>query len=166
MIGVWIARRFLQPPPLISPQLSRKSSAPREDLGNRAGCRRRLTSSAAEDSLISDPAGDVCPPSSIATRGFRRSHAAHRDSAARLLRSPFPGTPKAPKWSLQEAVGSLFGPSPPKQQIEVPYRSFRDYVRRQLGSKPFLDNSVAPVRFHQASSFTEDARRAEPLQAP
>ena len=68
---------------------------------------------------------------------------------------------KAPKWSLQEAVGSLFGPSPPKQQIEVPIRSFRDYVRRQLGTKPGPDRDVAPVRFRERKFLLEGSRGAE-----
>lgn len=63
---------------------------------------------------------------------------------------------KAPKWSLQEAVGSLFGPSPPKQQIEVPVRSFRDYVRRQLGTKPGPDRPVQPIRFRRQTFFEGD----------
>lgn len=67
---------------------------------------------------------------------------------------------KAPTWSFQEAIGSLFGRSPPKQQIEVPARSFRDYVRRQLGTKPGPDRPVEPVRFRE-QPFFEGSRGAE-----
>lgn len=67
---------------------------------------------------------------------------------------------KTTTWSLREAFGSLFGPIPPKQQIEVPVRSFRDHVRRQLGTKPGPDRPVEPVRFRE-QPFFEGSRGAE-----